>query len=61
MSGLGELDRPGTPGSAGAWDARSEQWLGESGKSGAEGEAPGELLAVGQDTGDVRLDRKSVV
>lgn len=27
MSGLGELDRPGTPGSAEAWDARSEQWL----------------------------------
>ncbi|MFF0221051.1 hypothetical protein [Streptomyces sp. NPDC004629] len=27
MSGLGELDRPGTPASPGAWDARSEGWL----------------------------------
>ncbi|WP_328679223.1 hypothetical protein [Streptomyces sp. NBC_00343] len=55
MSGLGELDRPGTPGSAGAWDARSEEWLGESGESETEGEAPGEQLAVGQDAGDVRV------
>ncbi|WP_327401455.1 hypothetical protein OG194_15620 [Streptomyces sp. NBC_01288] len=61
MSGLGELDRPGTPGSAGAWDARSEEWLGGSGESraegeapGSEGEAPGELSAVGQGAGDVR-------
>ncbi|MFF3499077.1 hypothetical protein [Streptomyces sp. NPDC003247] len=39
MSGLdelfGELDRPGTPGSPGAWDERSEGWLsGESGEAG---------------------------
>ncbi|WP_405863255.1 hypothetical protein OG407_33585 [Streptomyces sp. NBC_01515] len=66
MSGLGELDRPGTPGSAGAWDARSEEWLGEngqSGESGAAGEAPGEQLAVGQDAGDVRVavDREEAV
>jgi hypothetical protein len=27
MTGLGELDRPGTPGSPGAWDARSEEWV----------------------------------
>ncbi|MEU6605460.1 hypothetical protein ABZ922_10405 [Streptomyces shenzhenensis] len=27
MSGLGELDRPGTPVSPGAWDTRSEGWL----------------------------------
>ncbi|OIJ93201.1 hypothetical protein [Streptomyces colonosanans] len=27
MSDVGELDRPGTPGSPGAWDARSEEWL----------------------------------
>ncbi|MGJ5758828.1 hypothetical protein [Streptomyces galbus] len=26
MSGLGELDRPGTPESPGAWDERSEEW-----------------------------------
>ncbi|MEU6254886.1 hypothetical protein [Streptomyces sp. NPDC047043] len=26
MSGLGELDRPGTPDSPGAWDERSEEW-----------------------------------
>ncbi|KUN36259.1 hypothetical protein AQJ30_21955 [Streptomyces longwoodensis] len=26
MSGLGELDRPGTPASPGAWDERSEEW-----------------------------------
>lgn len=51
MSGLGELDRPGTPASPGAWDARSEGWLfgepkepdepgepGETGESSAAGE-----------------------
>ena len=27
MSELGELDRPGTPDSPGAWDARSQEWL----------------------------------
>ncbi|MFE9439336.1 hypothetical protein ACFYO2_10060 [Streptomyces sp. NPDC006602] len=27
MSELGELDRPGTPDSPGAWDVRSEEWL----------------------------------
>ncbi|MEU3335532.1 hypothetical protein ACWCQ1_44600 [Streptomyces sp. NPDC002144] len=27
MSGLGELDHPGTPESPGAWDERSEQWI----------------------------------
>lgn len=42
MSGLGELDRPGRPGGAGAWDARSEEWLGGRGESETEGEAPGE-------------------
>jgi hypothetical protein len=26
MSGLGELDRPGTPENPGAWDERSEEW-----------------------------------
>ncbi|MFE7166567.1 hypothetical protein [Streptomyces sp. NPDC057616] len=26
MSGLGELDRPGVPGSAEAWDERSQEW-----------------------------------
>lgn len=26
MSGLGELDRPGAPGSAEAWDERSQEW-----------------------------------
>ncbi|MDH6220057.1 hypothetical protein [Streptomyces pseudovenezuelae] len=26
MSGLGELDRPGTPTNPGAWDERSEEW-----------------------------------
>ncbi|WP_405973929.1 hypothetical protein OG496_36530 [Streptomyces sp. NBC_00988] len=67
MSGLGELDRPGTPGGAGAWDARSEEWLGESGESEAEGEAqgeaPGDPSAVGRDTGDVRVavDRDEAV
>ncbi|MET7487507.1 hypothetical protein [Streptomyces sp. NPDC005538] len=53
MSGLGELDRPGTPRGAGAWDARSEGWLG-----GPEAETPepeaheGDPEAVGQDTHD---------
>ena len=56
MSGLGELDRPGTPGSAEAWDARSEEWLGGSGESeAAEGVAPGEPSVVGRDAGDVRV------
>ncbi|UXY32923.1 hypothetical protein [Streptomyces sp. HUAS TT20] len=27
MSDLGELDRPGTPSSPGAWDTRSEGWF----------------------------------
>ncbi|MET7480069.1 hypothetical protein ABZT17_37735 [Streptomyces sp. NPDC005648] len=27
MSELGELDHPGTPGGAGAWDERSREWL----------------------------------
>ncbi len=27
MSELGELDRPGTPNSPGAWDEHSEEWL----------------------------------
>ncbi|MEU3658157.1 hypothetical protein AB0E77_00115 [Streptomyces sp. NPDC032940] len=31
MSGLGELDRPGTPNSPGAWDERSHECLGEEG------------------------------
>ncbi|WP_328932649.1 MULTISPECIES: hypothetical protein [unclassified Streptomyces] len=52
MSGLGELDRPGTPGSAEAWDARSEQWLEGRGEpeaeAGAEAVAPGELSAAGR-------------
>ena len=70
MSGLGELDRPGTPGSSEAWDARSEELLGGSGESGAEGEAPGaegeapgELSAVGQGAADVRdaVDRDEAV
>ncbi|MFD4558254.1 hypothetical protein ACFWP5_28715 [Streptomyces sp. NPDC058469] len=67
MSGLGELDRPATPGSAGAWDARSEEWLGEReeletggdvrGESGAR-DVPGEKEAARdvpgeQGTGDV--------
>ncbi|MFJ3893672.1 hypothetical protein [Streptomyces sp. NPDC090083] len=50
MSGLGELDRPGTPGSAEAWDARSEQWLEGRGEPeaapGTDGTAPGELQAA---------------
>ncbi|MEU5597082.1 hypothetical protein [Streptomyces sp. NPDC020298] len=29
MSGLGELDRPGTPDNPGAWDSRSQEWLAE--------------------------------
>ncbi|MFJ9537890.1 hypothetical protein ACIRPX_11585 [Streptomyces sp. NPDC101225] len=29
MSGLGELDRPGVPGSAQAWDERSREWAAE--------------------------------
>ncbi len=56
MSGLGELDRPGTPGSAEAWDARSEEWLEGREESeveaGAQGVAPGELSAVGQHGSD---------
>lgn len=31
-----ELDRPGTPGSPGAWDARSEEWLTVGGAEGGE-------------------------
>ncbi|WP_405731493.1 hypothetical protein OG885_15980 [Streptomyces sp. NBC_00028] len=34
MSDLGELDRPGTPDSPGAWDARSQEWTtGETGRT----------------------------
>ncbi|WP_262055801.1 hypothetical protein [Streptomyces sp. STR69] len=32
MSGLGELDRPGTPAGAEAWDAQSGEWLGGHGE-----------------------------
>ena len=32
MSGLGELDRPGTPTGAEAWDAQSGEWLGGQGE-----------------------------
>ncbi|MCI3272945.1 hypothetical protein [Streptomyces cylindrosporus] len=39
MSGLGELDRPGTPESPGAWDERSEEWIAE----GAEAREPGRV------------------
>ncbi|GAB7104329.1 hypothetical protein JCM4814A_26430 [Streptomyces phaeofaciens JCM 4814] len=35
MSGLGELDRPGTPESGGAWDARSGEWAAGEGGAGS--------------------------
>ncbi|MER6524846.1 hypothetical protein [Streptomyces sp. NPDC001508] len=67
MSGLGELDRPATPASPGAWDARSEGWLfgepkepDEPGESGELGEpyAPGSTGEAGvteeSDTRDAR-------
>lgn len=62
MSGLGELDRPGTPGSAGAWDARSEEWLGGSGEleAAAEGAAPGVPSVVGQDAQNAEDARVAV-
>ncbi|MET7848935.1 hypothetical protein ABZT48_12035 [Streptomyces avermitilis] len=45
MSGLGKLDRPGTPGSSGAGDARSQEWLAgegtEAGVGAAENPGPG--------------------
>ncbi|MFI6036945.1 hypothetical protein ACIBBD_22775 [Streptomyces sp. NPDC051315] len=37
MSGLGELDRPGTPESPGAWDERSGGWLAEEGSEVGQG------------------------
>ncbi|MFJ5301825.1 hypothetical protein [Streptomyces sp. NPDC088350] len=48
MSGLGELDRPGRPGGAGAWDARSEEWLGGREELEAEGEAETEAVPGGE-------------
>ncbi|MEU6325139.1 hypothetical protein [Streptomyces sp. NPDC047009] len=41
MSDVGELDRPGTPGSPGSWDGRSEEWLDGAWEraTGEEGEA----------------------
>ncbi|MET7570968.1 hypothetical protein ABZT04_21085 [Streptomyces sp. NPDC005492] len=56
MSGLGELDRPGTPRGAGAWDARSEEWLGGPGEEHPEPEAhEGDTSAVDRDTHDSPL------
>ncbi|MFI9826340.1 hypothetical protein ACIHIX_01535 [Streptomyces sp. NPDC051913] len=56
MSDLGELDRPGTPDSPGAWDARSEEWAtGETGRTtpdttDASGAAPAaKVLPAGED------------
>ncbi|MGW7548154.1 hypothetical protein ACWGKQ_44640 [Streptomyces sp. NPDC054770] len=63
--GPGELDRPGRPGAADAWDARSEEWLlgadvPASGDAFSEGGAPASGLvspgsrAVATDTADSR-------
>ena len=52
MSGLGELDRPETPGSAGAWDARSEELLGERGELETDGDVLGEAGARDPGEGD---------
>jgi hypothetical protein len=57
MSGLGELDRPGMPGGAGAWDARSEEWLGGREKSEEETEA--ETVPGGPGEGDPGEDTPS--
>ncbi|MEV0173399.1 hypothetical protein AB0I00_20075 [Streptomyces sp. NPDC050803] len=55
MSGLGELDRPGTPTSPGAWDARSEEWLVvEEG----EGVASSAGVVAGEDEPAVAVRRK---
>ncbi|MEV0635138.1 hypothetical protein AB0I77_09280 [Streptomyces sp. NPDC050619] len=48
MSGLGELDRPGTPSGAWAWDERSEEWLT------AEPEDPGTTKTEGHPAGTAR-------
>ncbi|WP_367320959.1 hypothetical protein [Streptomyces sp. HUAS ZL42] len=48
MSGLGELDRPGTPGSPGAWDEPSEEWLAE--ETGAPEPTPSEPEGGSADT-----------
>lgn len=46
MSGLGELDLPGTPGSPGAWDPQSEEWLvTETDLRDGPAEAPGDRAA----------------
>ncbi|MES5816859.1 hypothetical protein [Streptomyces sp. RG80] len=51
MSDLGELDRPGTPGSPGPWDASSGEWLaGEGGEAGSRGEAHGGASVEGAAT-----------
>ncbi|WP_210585709.1 hypothetical protein [Streptomyces sp. GESEQ-35] len=48
MSGLGELDRPGTPAGPGAWDARSHEWLAGEPYPRDEGEQ-GEPHALGEE------------
>ncbi|MFE2042956.1 hypothetical protein ACFXAZ_18930 [Streptomyces sp. NPDC059477] len=62
MSGLNELnglnasnglDRPGTPSSPGAWDARSEKWVGDGG-GGLGVSVPGDSPAATDDAGSPR-------
>lgn len=50
MSELGELDRPGTPNSPGAWDERSGEWLGTETDAGA-GRQAGEADVAGPGAG----------
>ncbi|MEU6381776.1 hypothetical protein [Streptomyces sp. NPDC046909] len=54
MSELGELDRPGTPISPGAWDVRSEEWVLGEGADGDEGwvGATGAVLKSGATTAE---------
>ncbi|MFJ9741561.1 hypothetical protein [Streptomyces sp. NPDC101166] len=58
MSDLGELDRPGTPASPGAWDDRSEEWLApeDAAFEAAPQDAPSEGTTP-QDDAEPRLER----
>ena len=62
MSGLGELDRPGTPAGAEAWDAQSGEWLGGHGEPDPETESESDTEnARADDATDPPSDRPAPV
>lgn len=60
MTGLGELDRSGTPGSPGAWDSRSEEWVVGDFSDSGDGDSPGLVSdGTGGGTGEGTADGRT--